>query len=88
MYADKIKALLTTSERRFFEKLSTPQKVQDYLDTVAVNFELKGETYMSPRRMIRAKTAHCFEGALLAAAGFCLPRAKAAFDGPTHRCAL
>ena len=70
MYADKVKAILTPVERKFFQKLSTPQKVQDYLDTLSVNFELKGETYMSPRRVIQAKTAHCFEGALLAAAAF------------------
>jgi len=29
---------------------------------------MKGETYMSPRRVLKTKTAHCFEGALLAAA--------------------
>jgi len=33
-----------------------------------MNFEDKGVTYMSPRRVIREKMAHCFEGALLAAA--------------------
>ena len=66
-YADRIERLLTPPERRLFQKLSTPQKIQAYLDTLPVNFEASGETYMSPRRVIRAKTAHCFEGALLAA---------------------
>lgn len=67
-YAERIKQLLTPLERRVFEKLSTPQKVQDYLDTLPINFETKGETYMSPRGVLRAKTAHCMEGALFAAA--------------------
>ena len=68
MYDDRIKTLLTPPERRLFSKLSTPSKIQDYLDTLPINFEPEGETYMSPRRLIKAKTAHCFEGALLAAA--------------------
>lgn len=68
MYAKRIRALLSPAEHKIFAKLTTPQKVQDYLDTLPINFELRGETYMSPRRVIREKTAHCFEGALLAAA--------------------
>src|SRR5665213_1453912 len=68
MYAKRIKQLLTAPERRLFERLNTPQKIQDYLDTLKVNFELSGETYMSPRCVLQAKKAHCFEGALLAAA--------------------
>lgn len=67
-YAARIKVILTPAERRVFANLNTPQKIQGYLDTLPVNFEMKGETYMSPRRVIRDKTAHCFEGALLAAA--------------------
>ncbi len=68
MYAKKIRALLSPSEKKIFAKLTTPQKIQNYLDTLPINFELRGETYMSPRRMMKAKTAHCFEGALFAAA--------------------
>lgn len=59
---------LAAGEKRLFERLDTPQKIQDYLDSLSINFETKGETYMSPRRTVLAKTAHCFEGALLAAA--------------------
>lgn len=61
-------ALLSPAERRLFQKLSTPDKIQDYLDALPINFEQHGETYFSPRRTIREATAHCFEGALLAAA--------------------
>ncbi|HCM43946.1 MAG: hypothetical protein UY59_C0009G0010 [Candidatus Kaiserbacteria bacterium GW2011_GWA1_50_28] len=67
-YADRLRAILTPPERRVFESLNTPQKIQDYLDTLSMNFEIQGETYMSPRMVLREKTAHCFEGALLAAA--------------------
>ncbi len=69
-YANKLRAALSPLERKIFDKLTTPQKVQDFLDTLPINFELGGETYMSPRRLLRERTAHCFEGALLAAAAF------------------
>ena len=59
---------LTKSEEKFFGKLTTPMKIQDYLDSLPMNHEKKGETHMSPRRVIREKKAHCIEGALLAAA--------------------
>ena len=67
-YRNRIKRLLTPPERRMFQTLATPQKIQNYLDALPINFEAEGETYMAPRRVLRAKTAHCFEGALLAAA--------------------
>lgn len=67
-YAERMQRLLTPPERRVFEKLSTPQMIQDYLDTLPINFEMKGETCMSPRAVLRAKTAHCMEGAVFAAA--------------------
>ena len=76
MYSDTIKAALTPLERKFFQKLNTPQKIQDYLDSLPINFEKRGETYMSPRRTIAAKTAHCFEGALLAAAALAYHKQK------------
>jgi len=60
--------LLTPAERRLFARLGTPQKIQDFLDHLPVNFEPDGDTVMSPRRMLAAKAAHCAEGALFAAA--------------------
>lgn len=68
MYARKIKKILTTSENRLFAKLNSPIRIQNFLDTLSVNFELTVETYMSPRRVLAAKSAHCLEGAVLAAA--------------------
>ena len=67
-YAGRIKQILTSAENAVFKKLMTPQRIQDYLDTLPVNFEMTGETYQSPRRILETKTAHCFEGALFAAA--------------------
>jgi hypothetical protein len=60
--------LLTPAERRLFARLTTPQKIQDYLDRLPVNFEPDGDTVMSPRRMLKTGAAHCAEGALFAAA--------------------
>jgi hypothetical protein len=54
--------------KKFFKKLSSPQKIQDYLNTLKFNFEKRGETCMSPRMVMITKTAHCMEGAMLAAA--------------------
>lgn len=58
---------LSDKELTLFKKLSTPIKIQDYLDTLPINYEKRGETHLSPRRVIREKKAHCIEGALLAA---------------------
>ncbi len=58
---------LTQQELGVLRPLSTPQKIQDFLDTLSINFEEGGETCMSPRRVLRQRTAHCMEGAMLAA---------------------
>lgn len=50
--------------------LTSPQKIQDFLDKVPFNFEEEGETYRSPKKSLEQKKMHCFEGALFAA--FCL----------------
>ncbi len=63
---------LTPSEQKLLKKLSTPIKIQNYLDSVPINWEKTGETYMSPRRSLRAGKMHCFEGALVAAAALWL----------------
>lgn len=52
-----------------FKKLSTPGKIQDFLDDrVKINFEKNGDTSRSPLMVLRHHEAHCIEGALLAAA--------------------
>ena len=67
-YRDALRALLTPAERRVFARLDTPQKIQAFLEKLPPNFELEGETYMSPRRALKARTVHCAEAAVLAAA--------------------
>lgn len=67
-YRKKLQALLSPEEHKLFKKLSSPTKIQDYLDALPINFELSGETLMSPRRLIQEQKAHCIEGALFAAA--------------------
>lgn len=59
---------LTADEMRTLKRLDTPTKLQDFLNALPFNFEKRGDTLMSPRRVLREKKAHCFEGALLAAA--------------------
>lgn len=58
---------LTKTELRILTKLSTPIKIQNFLDRFPINWEKGGETYMSPRCTLAAKKMHCFEGALVAA---------------------
>jgi hypothetical protein len=50
------------------KKLSTPEKIQKFLDDLPYNKEKDGETCRSPRLVLENNTAHCFEGALFAAA--------------------
>ena len=51
-----------------FARLDTPQKIQTFLDRLPANFELDGDTAMSPRRVLQTRIAHCAEGAIFAAA--------------------
>ncbi len=58
---------LTKGELKVLKKLNTPHRIQDFLDTLEFNLEEDGETYMSPRKVLQTRKAHCLEGALLAA---------------------
>lgn len=57
-------------EFRIFRKFTTPIKIQNFLETLPINFERGGDTCRSPLMTLRAGKAHCMEGALLAAAAF------------------
>lgn len=61
---------LVSEELRVLRRLNTPRKVQDYLDSLPLNFEPEGDTCFSPRQVMREKRAHCIEGAMLAALAF------------------
>lgn len=59
---------LSKKEKEVFEKLDSFSKIQDFIDSIPFNFEKKGETLMSPKRVLKENKAHCLEGALLATA--------------------
>jgi len=62
-------ASLTPAELvTFRRRLETPGKVQRFLDRIPYNIEADGDTFRSPRRVLRDRTANCIEGAVLAAA--------------------
>jgi hypothetical protein len=56
---------LSQSERRLFETLTTPTRIQAFLDEVPYSTE---HVYRCPVRVLRERVAHCFDGALFAAA--------------------
>lgn len=56
---------LTESERRMVNGLTRPAKIQDFLDGVPYSTD---EFYRCPLRVLRDRTAHCFDGAVFAAA--------------------
>ena len=58
---------LNEKELKIFKSLNTPKKIQDFLNKIPINFEEKGDTSLSPRRVLKENKAHCMEGAMLAA---------------------
>jgi hypothetical protein len=61
------RSVLERPEFRPLRTLSSPRRVQDYLDTIPINHERRGETCSSPLVTLRRRSAHCMEGALVAA---------------------
>lgn len=59
---------LTPAEIRLFTRLRSPAKIQDFLETLPINFEKNGETCRSPRLVLKYREAHCLEAAIFAAA--------------------
>ena len=59
------KHLLEKAELELFKKLHTPEKIQDYLNSLQSN---ASDSVKSVRRSIKTEKIHCFEGALFAAA--------------------
>jgi hypothetical protein len=58
---------LTRAEFSALARLSTPAKIQGFLDALPANFEIGGQTSLSVRQVLRQRRAHCIEGAMLAA---------------------
>ena len=59
---------LARGEFAVLRRLSTPQKIQAFLNATPVNHEIGGETVLSVREVLKQRRAHCIEGAFLAAA--------------------
>jgi len=58
---------LSQKEYATLARLTTPIKIQNFLDALPFNFEKKGDTHMSPKRVLEKGKTHCIEGAMLAA---------------------
>ena len=64
-------ASLSPDERQLVDRLNTPEAIQAFLaEEVAYNFEPDDATARGPIEVLRRRQAHCFEGAVLAAALF------------------
>ncbi len=55
----------TPAERRILTAFASPRAIQDWLDALDYNEE---SVYRSPRHVMATRRAHCFDGALFAAA--------------------
>lgn len=65
MTAHALEAHLTAEEFAIWASLTTPRKIQDFLDTVAYEPEYANRC---PLRVLRERRGHCFDGALFGAA--------------------
>ena len=54
----------TKSEMRVLSSLTSPVKIQEFLDALEYSAESR---YRSPRTVLRDRTAHCYDGAVFAA---------------------
>lgn len=61
---------LTRAEFALLARLDSPRRIQDFVYGLKQNFELGGETCLTVRGVLRARRAHCIEGAMLAACAF------------------
>jgi hypothetical protein len=69
-------AIAAVREFRVLKRLTTPRKIQDFLDRVPMNMETTGDTCSSPLVTLRRNSAHCMEGALVAALALALQGQK------------
>ncbi len=58
-------AALTRDERRLVNGLASPVRIQEFLDSIPYSPD---GFYRCPLRVLRDRTAHCFDGAMFAAA--------------------
>jgi hypothetical protein len=65
MAFDELEKLLTKREKEVLQKLTSPAKIQYFLDSIPYSTE---SIYRCPLRVLRERVAQCFDGALFAAA--------------------
>ena len=58
---------LSAAERRIIANLRSPNAVQEWLNALPYNRELKGDTMRGFRGVVRTGTAHCLEAVLFTA---------------------
>jgi hypothetical protein len=58
---------LSPREYATLARLTTPERIQAFLNAIPANHEPDGETVYSVRNVLRYRVAHCIEGALVAA---------------------
>lgn len=61
---------LTPAEYRILARLSTPAKIQAFIDAIPQNFEPDGDSCLTVRGVLAQRRAHCIEGAFVAACAF------------------
>ncbi len=66
-YSKKLRASLSPELSAVFLKLKTPEKIQDYLDSLPINFDMSGDL-LSSKRILKEGHMQCIEGAMFAAA--------------------
>lgn len=63
---------LTREETAIFRKLNSPEKIQDFLTEIPINFEPRGDTCQSARMALQNNSCHCIEAAFIAAGALLL----------------
>lgn len=58
---------LDSREFALLARLTSPGKIQAFLNAIPMNHEVGGETVLSVREVLRQRRAHCIEGAMVAA---------------------
>jgi hypothetical protein len=62
---DALERALHSSDRRVLARLTTPARIQAFLDDLTYSSD---NFYRCPLRVLRDRTAHCFDGGMFAAA--------------------
>ncbi len=63
---NKIEKVLNAQEIKIFKKFSTPQKIQDFINSIPMRHDDNEPIVRSPRQVLLKNEASCIEGALLA----------------------